>query len=378
MKFGLLYELEMPKPWTKTKEREIFWEALDQIVLAEEMGFEYVWLVQHHFLTEFAHSCAPEVFLGAVSQRTEKIRLGFGVVLLPVDHPLRVAEYAATLDIMSKGRVDLGTGRGSTPYQLSPFGAHIKDTRAMWDEAVHLIPRMWTEEVFSHQGPFYDIPRREVIPKPVQEPHPPIWVAASQLDTFVLAGERGLGILCFTLGAPGELQHRVEAYQEAVKAPTKLVGDFVNNHVAGFTVAHCDENNQRGREICGEAGLWYLGNARTRYTTEWAGVDADSTPAEYRFHNPFSGGRGQLEVREATETNPNDLLDNGTFCGGDPDACIATAQKYEAAGLDQFMALMQAGRTPHDEIMKSIRLFGKHVIPYFQEKERKVPAAQKA
>lgn len=374
MKFGLLYELEMPRPWTKTKEREIFWEALDQIVLAEEMGFDYVWMVEHHFLTEFAHSCAPEVFLGAVSQRTSKIRLGHGVVLLPVNHPIRVAEYVATLDIMSKGRAEFGTGRSGTPYQLTPFGVELKDTRAIWDEALHIIPRMWTEEVFSHKGVYYDIPPREVLPRPVQEPHPPIWVAASQVDTFVMAGERGIGVLCFTLAAPGELQHRVDAYHDAIKTPTKLAGKFANNHVAGFTVCYCDESNKRGRETCLEAGLWYLGTARSRYTNEWAGVDPSTTPPEYRYHNPHAGGQGQLEVHKRNAP-PETLLDNGTFCGGDPDACIRTAEKYEAAGLDQFIGLFQAGRIPHEKIMSSLRLFGKHVIPHFQAKDKQARQA---
>ena len=208
MKFGLLYELEMPKPWDPKKEREIFHEALEQIVLAEEMGFEYVWMVEHHFLTEFAHSSAPEVFLGALTQRTSKMRLGHGVVLLPVNHPIRVAEYVATLDIMSNGRVEFGTGRSGTPYQLTPFGTELKDTRPMWEEALDIIPRMWTEEVFSHQGTYYNIAPREIIPKPVQDPHPPIWVAASQVETFKMAGEKGIGALCFTLGEPGALGQR--------------------------------------------------------------------------------------------------------------------------------------------------------------------------
>ena len=188
MKFGMLYELQIPKPWHPKSEYNVFWEALEQIVLAEEMGFEYAWLVEHHFLTEFAHSCAPEVFLGALSQRTSRMRLGHGVVLLPVNHPVRVAEYVATLDVLSNGRVELGTGRSGTPYQLSPFGLDINDTRGMWDEALSIIPRMWTEEVFSHDGKYYHIPPREVIPKPVQVPHPPLWVACTQTETFRLAG----------------------------------------------------------------------------------------------------------------------------------------------------------------------------------------------
>ena len=374
MKFGMIFELELPKPWEPNKERNIFWEAMEQTILAEEMGFDYVWMVEHHFLSEFAHSSAPEVFLGALSQRTSKIRLGHGVVLLPVNHPIRVAESIATLDIMSNGRAEFGTGRSGTPYQLSPFGIDLKDSRPMWDEALHIIPRMWTEEVFSYKGTYYDIPPREIIPKPVQKPHPPMWVAASQVDTFQMAGERGIGALCFTVGAPGAMTARVEAYREGIKN-AKPVGKFINNHVAGFSVAYCDENEKRGREICGEAGRWYLTKARTRYDNEWRGIDVASMPAEYKFHNPHAGGRGQLEISIEQSIKPEEMLDNGTFCGGNPDSVIRTVEKYEAAGMDQFLPLFQAGRIPHENIMKNIRLFGKYVVPHFQEKEKKAARA---
>lgn len=380
MKFGLLFELEMPKPWSPTKEREIFHQALQQIVLAEEMGFEYVWFVEHHFLTEFAHSAAPEVFLGALSQRTTTMRLGHGVVLLPVNHPIRVAESVATLDIMSNGRAEFGTGRSGTPYQLAPFGVDLKDSRAMWDEALHIIPRIWTEEVFSYKGTFYDIPPREVIPRPVQDPHPPIWVAASQVETFQMAGERGIGTLCFTLGDPAQLGVRVDAYRDGI-SKAKPVGKFVNNQIGGFTVAYCDESNKKGREIALEAGLWYLGTARSRYDNEWAGVDIDSMPEDYKYHNPHASKRNVgygIEAQTSTDINPENMLDNGTFCGGDPDACIKTAERYEEQGIDQFLPLFQAGHIPHEKIMNSIRLFGKHVIPHFRDKEKKRQKAGEA
>ena len=366
MKFGMLYELQIPKPWHPKSEYNVFWEALEQIVLAEEMGFEYAWLVEHHFLTEFAHSCAPEVFLGALSQRTSRMRLGHGVVLLPVNHPVRVAEYVATLDVLSNGRVELGTGRSGTPYQLSPFGLDINDTRGMWDEALSIIPRMWTEEVFSHDGKYYHIPPREVIPKPVQVPHPPLWVACTQTETFRLAGERGLGALCFTIGNPGELENRVKVYREAVSNATP-VGKFVNNQAAAFTIAYCDENNAKGREIGAEAGMWYFANSRMRHSNDWEGVDPSSVPEDYQYHLR----RTQVETNRRPDASPDELLDNGSFCAGDPDACIRTIERYEALGIDQLLPIFQAGRIPHEKVMQSIRLFGKYIIPYFQEKERK-------
>ena len=362
MKFGLMYELQAPKPWGSKREPDIFWEALEQIVLAEEVGFDYVWLVEHHFLTEFAHSCSPAVFMAAVSQRTSRIRLGHSVVLLTVNHPVRVAEDVATLDILSNGRVEFGTGRSGTPYQLTPFGVDLKDSRAMWDEAISIIPRMWTEDVFSHHGAYYDIPPREVIPKPLQKPHPPMWVACTQQETFQLAGERGLGALCFTLGNPGVLQDRIRLYRDTIQH-AKPVGKFVTNQVAAFTIAYCDENNQRGREIGAEAGMWYLGNSKMRHSSDWAGVDPDSVPKDYEYHLK----RDEYEEGRKEGADPNELLDNGTFCAGDPDACIRTVERYQALGIDQLMPIFQAGRIPHEKVMSSIRLFGQHVIPQFKD-----------
>ena len=193
MQIGMFYQIQVPKPWTVDSDHQKYWELLEQVSYAEEQGFTSVWMADHQFRSEWSHSSAPDVTLAALSQRTSRMRLGHGVVLLPVNHPVRVAESVATLDVMSNGRAELGTGRSGTPYQLTPFGTDISDTRAMWEEAISIIPRMWTEQVFSHDGVYYHIPPREVIPKPVQQPHPPIWVACTQMDTFRLAGERGIG-----------------------------------------------------------------------------------------------------------------------------------------------------------------------------------------
>src|ERR687896_2740751 len=180
MKFGLFYEIQVPRPAPPEAEHQRIREIVDQVVLAEEMGFEHVWFVEHHFLTEWAHCSASEVMLAAISQHTSQMRLGFGVILLPVHHPLHVAAKTATLDVMSGGRVDVGVGRSGNPYQLTPFGIKLDETRDRWEESLSILPRMWTEQVFSYEGKYYRIPPREVIPKPLQRPHPPMFSACSQ------------------------------------------------------------------------------------------------------------------------------------------------------------------------------------------------------
>ncbi len=356
MKFGLLYELEYARPWHATFERDLFHQALDQIELADRVGFDYVWQVEHHFLTEYSHSSAPEVFLGAVSQRTSRIRIGHGVVLLPTayNHPVRVAERIATLDILSNGRVEFGTGRSGTPAELDGFGIDPAQSKEMWAEAVGVIPKMWRDEPFEHHGKFFNMPARNVIPKPVQKPHPPMWVAASSPETFVQAGERGLGVLCFILGRPADLVSRVQTYRDAIRT-AQPAGDVINNQVAGFTVTLCLDDDAEARAIGGPAALWYTAMLGS-IVGEWRGR---SIPG-YEYYSQMS-----QQASDQAEMDLNGLVGDGTYCLGDPEGCIRTIRKYEEAGVDQLICFMQAGRVPHEKIMRSIQLFGEKVIPAF-------------
>lgn len=373
MKFGLLYEIEVPAEREGYTEAQAFQEAMDQCVYAEQMGFDYVWFVEHHFLTEFAHSTAPDAVLGALSQRTSVIRLGFGVVLLPspINHPIRVAERVATLDIISNGRAEFGTGRSSTRYQLAPFEVPPADTRGMWREAVSIIPRMWTEKVFSHQGEYFKIEPREVIPRPIQKPHPPIWVAANQHDTFEMAGEMGIGALSFTVGEPQEMEARVRIYRDAL-ARANPVGQFINNQFAAFTVSHCQENDRQARDLGGPEAKWYHSHAR-KWLSDWKNVPTDQIPDEYRYHAEKMG----RDVYMGKELQYDDLIDRRIYCIGSPDACIQTIEAYEAYGVDQFLPLVQFGSIPHDKVMETLRLYGKYIIPHFKEKEQRQAAGKR-
>src|SRR3954470_17123591 len=179
MKFGVFYELQLPRPWSDESEHTLLKNALDQIERADQLGYDFAWEVEHHFLEEYSHSSAPEVFLAAASQRTQRIRLGHGIVELPpnVKHTARIAERIATLDIVSGGRVDFGTGEASSSAELGGFGVRRKDKRAMWQDAIDAVTRMFVEEPFAGwSSPYVQMPPRNVIPKPVQRPHPPLWV----------------------------------------------------------------------------------------------------------------------------------------------------------------------------------------------------------
>ena len=245
MKFGIFYELIALKPHDNAAVIRSYKEALEQIKLAEEMGFEYVWETEHHFLEKFSYSSAPELFLTAVAQHTSRIRIGHGAVLLTMNHPVRVAERAAVLDILSDGRLEFGTARGVTEAELGGFMIEPEDSRPMWEEALRMIPKMWMNDSFEWNGKYFKVPPRNVIPKPMQQPHPPLWVAATTPPTFEVAGHMGLGVLSFALTAPGQSEKAVVAYRAAIRN-AEPVGAFANNQVAAFTTALCLEDNVGG------------------------------------------------------------------------------------------------------------------------------------
>src|SRR5437762_620562 len=224
MRVGLFCQIQVPKPWTAESEAQRIYEALDQIPYAEQQGFESVWFSEHHFRPVWSHNSAPDLTLAAVSQRTSTLRLGIGVVLAPIHHPLHVAARMATLDILSHGRVDVGLGRTGYPYQLTPYGTDLRDTRGMWQEFADVLPRIWTQEEISYNGKYYQIPRREVLPKPVQRPHPPLWSACGSDETARQTGSLGMGGLFGSEGGPGRVQQLMALYREALRTAPGDVG----------------------------------------------------------------------------------------------------------------------------------------------------------
>ena len=174
MKFGIFYELQLPRPWEPGGEHRLYQNALDQVELADRLGYDYAWEVEHHFLEEYSHSPAPEVFLGAASQRTKNIRLCHGIMQLTTTHPARVAERIAALDLVSNGRVEFGTGESASITELEPFGVNFDEKRAIWEEAIQAIIPMFTKDAVEHHGKYFQMPLRNVVPKPIQKPHPPL------------------------------------------------------------------------------------------------------------------------------------------------------------------------------------------------------------
>jgi alkanesulfonate monooxygenase SsuD/methylene tetrahydromethanopterin reductase-like flavin-dependent oxidoreductase (luciferase family) len=357
MKFALLYEIECPRPWQEDSLYNCFWEALEQVVVAEEAGFDSVWSVEHHFLDQFSVASAPEVWLSAVAQHTSDIRIGHGVRLLPFkyNNPIRAAEMAAVLDIMSHGRLEFGTGRSASAIELQGFGIDPAETRDQWDEALRMIPKMWTQDEFSWDSPTFQMPPRNVLPKPVQKPHPPLWMSGTQPDSAVLAGERGIGFMHFSMSDPVGMDRKVRAYREAL-ARAEPVGAFVNDHFAAFTTMFCGRDDDDAERRAGEAVCWYTNLVEAVYAS-LAGLGQHESYAWYRERLASEG----MKQRSLSE-----LVGRHSAIVGGPRRCAESIRWYQEQGVDTMILLVQAGSLRHDDICDSLRRFGKEVIPRFR------------
>ena len=313
--------------------------------------------------------------VAAIAQRTKRIRLGHGVVLLPhrFNHPIRVAERVAALDIVSDGRVEFGTGR-SSQFEQAGFEVETELSREMWQESLEMIPRMWTEDPFEHHGRFVSVPARSILPKPLQKPHPPIWMAATSPASWEIAGRNGIGILGLTIfvSVP-QLQDRIRAYRAALR-DAKPVGRFVNDKVGAFTIVHVAESREQAIANGGhEAAVNYLlyafrvlggfadpsGRGMQR---EYADLEIKSTP----YRDLIAKEYPIIVKMQKNECTFEDLDQEDMVIVGDVDHVIRKVERYQKAGLDHFIALMQADRIPHDKVMRSIELFGTKVMPRFR------------
>src|SRR5947209_6815285 len=372
MRFGIFYEHQLPRPWSEQSEAELYRDALEQIELADRLGFDYVWEVEHHFLEEYSHSSAPEVFLAAVSQKTKRIRLGHGIVnVMPaVNHPARVAERAATLDLVSGGRVELGTGESSSAAELGGFLIPREHKRAMWHEEVEAIARMLAEDPFTGlEGEFVQMPPRNVVPKPVQKPHPPLWVACSRRETIHLAARTGVGALSFSFVEPEDAGKWVTEYYEliaseecvpaglavsaniAVVLPMMLAGDeeqaiergIDGAHFFGYSLGHFYGLSPHSPGITNVYEEFEQHRDETGFARHI--VRPDQAPLGVRL---LQEGLGSLRGAIGTPAQVEDLV-----------------ARYERAGVDQVIFVLQSGRNRHEHICESLQLFAEQVMPRF-------------
>ncbi|MGH9185943.1 MAG: LLM class flavin-dependent oxidoreductase [Acidimicrobiales bacterium] len=349
MKFGIFYEHQLPRPWESDSEYRLVKQSLDQIELADRLGYDYAWEVEHHFLEEYSHSSAPEVFLAAASQRTTRIRLGHGIIQLTTNHPARVAERVSTLDLVSDGRVELGLGEGSTTTELHPFDRRFRDKREVWEDAVKALIPMFGDGGVEYHGTHFDFPLRNVLPKPLQKPHPPLWVACSQRDTIESAGGWGMGALGFQFVSADEAHAWVAAYYNAYTKRLDRIADYATNPniavVCGFMCCPTDEEAHQ------KADGWTFFAFALRY---------------YATHAPGEPGSLNLwEQYQAFRRTPQFEKMHAGGLIGSPETIRTKLRKFEASHVDQVILLNQAGRNTHEDICSSLELFAAEVMGEF-------------
>ena len=358
MRFGVFYEMQLPRPWAPDDERRLFHEALEQVELADRLGHDYAWEVEHHFLDEYSHSSSPEVFLAAAAARTKRIRLAHGIrqVIPNYNHPARTAECLATLDLISNGRVDFGIGEGATRLELGGFGIKAKEKRAMALEAAEQIANMMVLEPYpGFEGKYFTMPCRNVLPKPAQKPHPPMWMACTNRDTIKVAASLGLGALAFSFLNPAEARTWSEIYYGILRSEQCVpLGHSVNANLAmvsSFSI-HRDraEAIRRGHE-----GFEFFGYALN------ALVAHDTVPGRTNLWGEYLERRGN-RTEEFVAQNVVGARSSGI---GTPQDMRAHLESFQEAGVDQVIFLQQAGRNRHAHICESLELFASDVMPAF-------------
>jgi alkanesulfonate monooxygenase SsuD/methylene tetrahydromethanopterin reductase-like flavin-dependent oxidoreductase (luciferase family) len=364
VKFGIFYEHQLPRPWSDGAEQRLFLEALDQVELADRLGIDYAWEVEHHFLEEYSHSSAPEVFLAACSQRTKNIRLGHGIrqVIPEYNHPARTAEVIATLDLVSQGRVDFGTGESSAELELGGFGIPVADKRKRFLEATEQICNMLAMDPYpGYQGRYFEMPCRNIVPKPVQRPHPPVWVACSQRETIRMAARLGIGALTFAFVDPAEAQSWVDEYYGIIKSDACVpIGHAVNANICMVSSFSCHKDREtairrglEGFEFFGYAlgSLYGFGEHKPGRTDLWEEFQRVRKPQLDQelsdFTSALTAGRGGI---------------------GTPADLRAHLKKFEDCGVDQVTFIQQAGMNRHEHICEALELFAAEVMPEFKER----------
>lgn len=363
MRFGLIYELQLPRPWDADSEHRLVQQALAEVEVADRLGLDYVWANEHHFLEEYSHNSAPEVFLAAAAARTKQIHIGHAVVLSPPGYnaPARVAERLSMLDLVSSGRAEWGTGSSASRAELEGFGVDPAQKKLMWAEATEQTANMMAMAPYpGFKGDYFSMPARNVIPKPLQKPHPPIWLACSNRETIHVAARNGVGALAFAFVDPADAAKWAGEYYDIIKSDECVpIGHSVNANIAmatGFSVHHDEaEAIKRGGE-----GFQFFGFALGHHY-----VYGDHIPGVTNVWERFERGRDKMPA----------AVGNGI---GTPAQLIERLKQYQESGVDQVIFVQQAGRNTHEDIVASLELFAAEVMPALKADQAERDARKQA
>src|SRR3954465_11462339 len=373
MRFGLFYEHQNPRPGEEERaEHRLMKDALDQVELADKLGFDYAWEVEHHFLEGYSPPSPPEGFPAAASQPTSSIRLGHGIIQIPppVNHPARVAEQVATLDLVSDGRVEFGTGEASSGAELGGFLVDRARKREMWEDAMEAISRMFVEEPFAGwDSEFIQMPPRNVVPKPVQRPHPPLWGACSRRETIHFAARKGLGALSFSFVEPEDAGEWVDEYYRLIESEECVPTGFaVNPNVAVVLPMMLHEDEQTGIDR-GIDGAHFFGYSLAHYYGMGRHFPGTTSIWDEFQANRAKRGFGREVVTADDSSLAVKMMQQGlgALRGaiGTPQQVAELVRRYQAVGVDQIIFVLQAGANKHEHICEALELFAEEVMPEF-------------
>jgi alkanesulfonate monooxygenase SsuD/methylene tetrahydromethanopterin reductase-like flavin-dependent oxidoreductase (luciferase family) len=335
VEFGIFDQLPCA---TSQKPVQRYRDLIAQCQLADELGLDSVWLAEYHFTPRFSIMPAPLLVASAIAQCTQRVKIGTAVNLLPLHQPVRLAEEVATLDILSQGRALFGIGRGSNAAHYEGLGIAVDEGRARFTEALDIVLKAWTEDRLTYEGQFYQVPGVQVVPKPYQQPHPPVYIAANSPDTFPLVGTLGHNILVTPLIITSErVQQRLAVYRQEL---VKHGHDPAQVKIVPTLTACVAESRKKAQAILGPTLDNYLGIVRQ--------------------------GRSQGATRAMTLTS--DEVFNKFAIAGDPQECIDRINEFqEMFGCQGFMLWLNiGGLVPHEEVCRSMHLFADKVMPHFK------------
>ncbi|MBB2912290.1 alkanesulfonate monooxygenase SsuD/methylene tetrahydromethanopterin reductase-like flavin-dependent oxidoreductase (luciferase family) [Streptosporangium becharense] len=346
LRISLGYELEV-RGRSREVEQRAFRNVIDQVVLGDRLGFDTAWFVEHHFTRGFSHSSAPDLVLAALSQRTERIRLGLGVVLLPFQSPVRTAERVATLDVVSGGRVEFGTGRGASPLEYQAFRRPFERSRQIWEDSLEATLAIWNAdgEPVSRSNEYFEIPGVAVYPRPVQVPHPPVWVASTSLEGYLAAARHGHNLLGMTmLKGIDDVAEDIAGYRRCL-ADNGFDPD--SRRVALMIPWFVAPSREQAFEIAADPVLWYIRRQ----------VNLVTPPGYYDARHATHKVLGQLAAGMPPEEAMAVLREHHMVVIDDVEGSRKAAARVAEAGATDLILQAQVGGLAHEHVCESMRLF---------------------